>query len=54
MEGNVRERSICGRRVVGSLKVSSGSMEVKRGLRNSFILPTLMYVSEMWTWNGGQ
>ncbi len=26
-------------------------MEVKRGLRNSILLPTLTYGSETWTWN---
>ncbi len=28
--------------------------EVKRGLRNSILLPTLMYESEMWTWTRAQ
>ncbi len=41
--------------VIGSLaRVMRGrnvSMEVKRGLRNSILLPTLMYGSETWTWN---
>ena len=27
------------------------SMEVKRGLRNIILLPTLAYGSETWTWN---
>ena len=27
------------------------SMEEKRGLRNSIILPTLTFGSETWTWN---
>ena len=30
------------------------SMEVKRGLRNCIILPTLTYGSESWTWNRAQ
>ncbi len=30
------------------------SMDVKRGLRNSNLLPTLTYGSENWTWNGAQ
>ncbi len=29
-------------------------MDVKRGLRNSILLPTLTYRSENWTWNGMQ
>ncbi len=29
-------------------------MDIKRGLRNSILLPTLMYGSENWTWNGAQ
>ncbi len=29
-------------------------MEVKRGLRNSVLLLTLMYGSETWTWNRAQ
>ncbi len=29
-------------------------MDLKRGLRNSILLPTLTYGSENWTWNGAQ
>ncbi len=29
-------------------------MDLKRGLRNSSLLPTLTYGSENWTWNGVQ
>ncbi len=29
-------------------------MEVKRGIRNSVILPTLSYTSETWTWNAAE
>ncbi len=47
-----------GRSVIGSLtKVVKGRsvfMEVKRGLRNSVLLPTLTYGSETWTWNRAQ
>ncbi len=54
MEGEVRERAVKGRSVIGSLaKVTRGwnvSMEVKRGLRNSILLPTLTYGSETWMW----
>ncbi len=44
-----------GRSVIGSLaRVMRGrnvSMEVKKGLRNSVLLPTLIYGSETWTRN---
>ncbi len=54
----VRERTVKGRSVIGSLgRVMKGrnvSMEVKRGLRNSVLLPTLTYGSEAWTWNRAQ
>ncbi len=47
-----------GRNVVGSLtgvmKGRNVSMDVKKGLRNSILLPTLTYGSENWTWNGAQ
>ena len=47
MEGEIRERAVKGRSVIGSLaRVMKGrkvSMEVKRGLRNSILLPTLTY-----------
>ncbi len=29
-------------------------MDVKRGLRNSIVFPTLTYELENWTWNGAQ
>ncbi len=58
MEGEIRERVMKGRSVVGSLagvmKGRNVSMEVKRGLKNSILLPTLIYGSENWTWNGAQ
>ncbi len=58
MEGEIRERVTKGRSVVGSLtgvmKGRNVSMEVKRGLRNSILLPTLTYGSKNWTWNGAQ
>ncbi len=47
-----------GRRVVGSLagvmKGINVSMGVKRGLRNSILLPTLTYESENLTWSRAQ
>ncbi len=58
MEGEVRERAVKGRSVIGSLgRIMKGrkvSMEVKRGLRKSVLLPTLKYGSETWTWNRAQ
>ncbi len=58
MEGEVSERAVKGGRVVGSLaRVKRGrnvSMEVKRGLRNSILLPTLTYGSKTWMWNRTQ
>ncbi len=47
-----------GRSIIGSLaRVIKGRnvfMEVKRGLRNSILLPTLMYGSETWACNRAQ
>ena len=58
MEGEVRERAVKGRQVVGSLgrimKGRSVSVDVKKGLRDSIVLPTLTYGSETWTWNEAQ
>ncbi len=55
MEGEVRERELKGRQIVGALVSYERniSMEVK-GIRNSIILPTLSYASDMWTWNAAQ
>ncbi len=58
MDGEIRERAVKGRSVIGSLaRVMKGrnvSMEVKRGLKNSILLPTLTYGSETWMWNMAQ
>ncbi len=47
-----------GRSVVGSLarvmEWRNMSMDMKRGLRNSCLIPTLTYGSENWTWSGAQ
>ena len=55
MEGEIRERTVKGKCAKGSLaRVMRGrnvSMEVKRGLRNSILLPTLTCGSETWRWN---
>ncbi len=54
----IRERAMKGRSVVGSLaelvKGRNVSMDVKRGLRNGVLLPSLTYGLENWTWNGAQ
>ncbi len=56
--GEIRERAFNGRSVAGSLgrimKGRSVSMEVKRGIKNRIILPTLSYAFETWTWNAAQ
>ena len=60
MDGEVRERerAVNGRRIIGSLaramKGRSVSMNVKRSLRNSVLLPTMTCGSETWTWNRAQ
>ncbi len=36
------------------MKGRSVSMEVKRDLRNTVIVPTLTYASETWVWNESQ
>ncbi len=58
MEGEIRERTVKGRQVMGVMeRVMKGrnvSMAVKQGIRNSVILPTLSYTSETWTWNAAQ
>ncbi len=54
-EGEKRERALQGRKVVGSLGRMNGrsvSMEVKRELRNTVIIPTLTYAT--WAWNESQ
>ncbi len=47
MEGETRERAVQGRKVVGSLgnmiKERTVRMEVKKGLRDGIIVPTIMY-----------
>ena len=53
MDEEVRERVQQGRRVVGALKAVTGSrvvsMEVKKSLHDSVVIPTLTYGSEAWT-----
>ena len=55
MEGEIKERAVRGRQVVGSLsRIMRGrnvSVDVKKGLRDSIVLPTLTYGCETWTWN---
>ncbi len=54
----IKERTVKGRQVMGVLeRVMKGRnviMELKNGIRNSVILPTLSYTSETWTWNAAQ
>ncbi len=54
----VGKRVMRGRSVVDSLAGvmirRNVSMNVKRGLRKSILLPILTYGSENWTWNGAQ
>ncbi len=40
--------------LAGVMKGRNVSIEVKRGLRNSILLPTLTYGFKNWTWNGAQ
>ncbi len=59
LDGEVRERTVKGRQVMGALeRVMKGrnvSIEVKKkGIRNSVILLTLSYASETRTWNAAQ
>lgn len=53
MEGEIRERALEGRKVVGSLgcmmRERTVSKEVKKALRDSIIVPTVTYASETWT-----
>lgn len=55
MDGETNTRAVKGRSAIGALgrnmRGRSVSMEVKRGLRNSILLPTLTYGSEASTWN---
>ncbi len=57
-EGESKERALHERKVVGSLGHTmngrSVSMEVKRDLRNTVIVPTLTYTSETWARNESQ
>ncbi len=57
-EGEIREKALQGRRVIGTLgRIMNGScvsMEVKRDLRNKIIVPTLTYAGETWAWNDCQ
>ena len=55
MDEEIRERVVKGRQAMGTLnaimKNRRVSMEVKKGLRDSIVLPTLTYGSETWTWS---
>ncbi len=43
-----------GKRGEGDIKGRSVSMEIKRDLRNTVIVPTLTYASKTWAWNESQ
>ncbi len=49
----VRDRSVVGS-LAGVMKGRNVSMDVKWGLRNSILSPTLTCGSANWTWNGVQ
>ncbi len=49
----MKGRSIVGS-LIGVMKGRNVSMDMKRALRNSILLPSLTYGSENWTWNGAQ
>ncbi len=51
--GGMKGRSVVGS-LTGVMKGRNVPMNVKRGLRNSILLPTLTYGLETWTWNGAQ
>ncbi len=49
----MKDRSVVGS-LAGAMNGRNVSMDVKRGLRNSILLPTLTYWLKNWTWNGAQ
>ncbi len=55
MKGEIRERAIQARKVTGCLgclmRERTVSKEVKKALRDSVIVPTVVYASETWVWN---
>ncbi len=58
MEGEIKERAIQDRKVIGSLgrvmRERTVSREVKKALRDSIIVPTVAYASETWVWHQSQ
>lgn len=55
--GYGKEKSIEGKTSDHSLRGMKGrnvSLEVKKGIRNSILLPALSYALETWTWNLAQ
>ncbi len=58
MEGEIRERAIKGRKVIGSLgrvmRERTVGREVKKALRDSIIVLTVAYASETWVWTQSQ
>ncbi len=58
MEGEIRERAIEGRKVIGSLgrvmRERTVSRKVKKTLRDSIIVPTVAHANETWVRNQSQ
>ncbi len=58
MEGEIRERVIQGRKVIGFLRCMmrerTVSRKVKKALTDSIVVPTVAYASETWVWNQAQ
>ncbi len=58
MEGETREKVVQGRKVVGSqgcmTKGRTVGLEVKKGLCDGIIVPSITYASETWVWNKRQ
>ncbi len=49
----MKGRSVVGL-LAGVMKGRNVSIDAKRGLRKSILLPILTYGSDNWTWNGAQ
>lgn len=53
-EGERRKRALQDRTAIGSLEHMNGrsvNMEARRRLRNTVIVPMLIYASKTWAWN---
>ena len=54
MEGEIREKIVKDKYAIGSLARITRGRNAFMELTNSILLPTLMYGSGTWTWNGAQ